>query len=319
MRSLAAIGALCFLATCSLASAQISVSAQMARSTFLLYERVDLLVTVVNQGENDLVLDNGEGHPWLSFMVSKHNRLPVHPERSATFKPVNLKVGESKTLRINLTPLFSFREEGDYKAEAVVDLPGAGQVISEAVPFSVYDGRQVWTETRPVNGSQRVYSLVRFSPKPDTTSLYLRVEDPSENVVLANLALGEVVAYIDPEVFFDPQGNLHVMQPIASGTYLYTRADPAGKIEHQGIFKTFQTVPPRLTKIADGNVIVLGGLEEDPNTPRETLSSGQIQAKGVQSGPEPQSPITAPPGAGQIPVLAPTPGAAETSAPLPSH
>jgi len=293
MRYLAALGALCFLATSSLAPAQVQVSAQTERTDFLLYERVDLLVTVANVGESDLVLNNNEGHPWLSFLVSKHNRLPVRQERQGTFKPVTLKVGETKTLRINLTPLFSFREEGDYKAAAVIDLPGEGQIISDGVPFNVLRGRQVWSQTRPVEGSERVYSLIRFSPQTDRTNLYLRVEDPSENIVYANLALGEVVAYIDPEVFFDPQGNLHVMQPIAMGTYLYTRADPSGKILHQGIFKTFQAVPPRLTKMEDGNVIVVGGLEENPNTPRETLSEGQKQANG-QVEKKPDAPTTGP-------------------------
>jgi hypothetical protein len=280
MRHLAALGALCFLATGSLATAQIQVSAQTERTDFLLYERVDLLVTVANVGDSDLVLDNNEGHPWLSFLVSKHDRLPVHQERQATFKPIALKVGESKTLRVNLTPLFSFREEGDYKAQAVIDLPGEGQIISDSVPFSVLRGREVWSQTRSVEGFERVYSLLRFSPRSDITMLYLRVEEPDENLVLANLALGEVVAYIDPEVFFDPQGNLHVMQPIAMETYLYTRADPSGKILHQGIFKTFQTVPPRLAKLEDGNIVVVGGLEENPNTPHEKLSDGQKTASG---------------------------------------
>jgi hypothetical protein len=278
MRHLAALSALCFLATGTLATAQIQVSVQTERNDFLLYERVDLLVTVANASESDLVLNNEEGHPWLSFLVSKHNRLPVRPEREGTFKPVTLKVGETKTLRVNLTPLFSFREEGNYTAAAVIDLPGEGQIISDSTPFEVLPGHTVWSETRPVDGSERDYSLLRFSPKPDLTRLYLRVEDPSENIVFANLALGEVVAYIDPEVFFDPQGNIHVMQPIAMGTYLYSRADPNGKILHQGIFKTFQTIPPRLTKLEDGNVIVVGGLEENPNTPREKLSDGQKEA-----------------------------------------
>ena len=287
MRQMAALGALCFLAASSLASAQIKVSAETTRSDFLLYERVDLLVTVANAGESDLVLDNNEGHPWLSFLVSKHNSLPVPEERRGTFKPVTLKVGESKTLRINLTPLFSFREEGEYKAAAVIDLPGEGQIITDSVPFTVLRGRQVWSQTRPVDGSQRVYSLIRFSPQADTTRLYLRVEDPSENIVYANLALGDLVAYIDPEVFFDPQGNIHVMQPIATGTYLYTRADAGGKVLHQGIFKTFQLIRPRLTKLADGNVIVVGGLEDNPNVPRERLSDGQAQVAGqVEKKPE---------------------------------
>jgi hypothetical protein len=277
MRLLAALGALCFLATTSLATAQIQVSAQTQRSDFLLYERVDLYVTVTNVGDSDLILNNDE-RPWLSFLVSKANRLPVRPEREGTFKSVALKAGESKKLKIDLTPLFSFREEGQYNAAAVINVPGSGDIISESVPFTVMRGRQVWSQTHEVDGQQRIYSLLRFSPTPDKTDLYLRVEDPVANLILANISLGEVVAYIDPEVFFDPQGNIHVMQPIAMSTYLYSRADPNGKILHQGIFKTFQQVPPRLTKLQDGNVVVAGGLEENPNTPRETLSQGQVKA-----------------------------------------
>jgi hypothetical protein len=286
MRHLAVIGTLCFLVMGTVAQAQIRLSAQTERSNFLLYERVDLHITVANAGENDLVLDNTEGHPWLSFLVSKHNKLPVAQERKSTFNPVTLKVGETKTLTVDITPLYSFREEGDYTAAVVIDLPGEGEVVSEPVPFSVVNGRSVWTQTRPADGSERVYSLIRFSPRNDLTRLYLRVEDPSENTILTNLALGDVVAFIDPEVFFDPQGFLHILQPIAMSTYLYTRTDTAGKIVHQAIFKSASvsgvsgTIPPRLTKLDDGNIIVVGGREEDPNTPREVLSEGQKLSTG---------------------------------------
>jgi hypothetical protein len=282
MRSLAIGMVLWLVAAGATAVAQVQVAAQTERTYFLLYERVDLLVTVSNVGDTDLVLDNNEGHPWLSFLVSRHslpNYVPVRPERESNFPAVTLKAGESKTLRINLTPLFSFREEGDYRVAAVVDLPGVGQVISDNVPFSVQNGQTVWSQMRPVDSSQRVYSLVRFSPGTDHTELYLRVEAPAENLVYANLGLGELVAYIDPEVFFDPEGNVHILHPFATGTYLYTRADPNGKIEHQAIFKTFGKISPRLRKLEDGNIVVIGGLEEDPNAPREKLSQGQVEKK----------------------------------------
>jgi len=282
MRHLAIGCVLWLVAAGATALAQVQVSAQTERTYYLLYERVDLLVTVSNVGDTDLVLDNNEGHPWLSFLVSRHsqqNYVPVRPERESNFSPVTLKAGENKTMRINLTPLFSFRQEGDYRAAAVVDLPGAGQVISDNVPFSVQNGQTVWSEMRPVDSAQRVYSLVRFSPGTDHTELYLRVEAPAENLVYANLGLGELVAFIDPEVFFDPQGNIHILHPFAMGTYLYTRADPDGKIEHQAIFKTFGKIPPRLRKLEDGNVIVSGGEEENPNAQREKLSEGQVEKK----------------------------------------
>ncbi|MCE0483511.1 MAG: hypothetical protein LV479_04650 [Methylacidiphilales bacterium] len=276
-KPLAVLGAL-LLAAGSSALAQIQVAAQTERSNFLLYERVDLLVTVTNTTDTDIDLNNTEGHPWLSFLVTTPNGLPVHSERQSNFSPLTLKGGETKTLRINLTPLFAFRQEGNYLASAVIDLPGADQITSQSVPFNVVHGRQVWSQTRTVDGAERVYSLIRFSPKVDSTHLYLRVEEPAENVVDANLSLGEIVSYVDPDVFFDPAGNIHILQPIAMGTYLYSRADVEGKVVHQAIFKTFHDIPPRLSKIEDGNVIVVGGLEENPNMPRERLHDAQ----GVQ-------------------------------------
>jgi hypothetical protein len=298
MRCLPLLGAL-FLATISLANAQIQVSAQTQRSNFLLYERVVVYVTIQNVGGTDLILNNNEGRPWLSFMVAKHgsvNDFPVQQERKSDTEPLTLKVGESKTLAVNITPLFSFREEGEYRASAVVDLPGEGQIISDPVPFTVLNGRAVWSQQRSVDGMERTYSLVRFSPKIDSTQLYLRVESPDENLVYANIALGEIVSSIDPEVYFDPAGNLHVLQPVALGTYLYTRADGDGKIIHQGVFKSAPTpgsgmdfVPPRLMKMNDGNVLVYGGLEDNPGTPRQRLSDTQNVKKADSQTPAPTS------------------------------
>ncbi len=294
MRSLAVVGALWFLAASSLATAQIQVSAQTSRTNFLLFERVDLSVTITNLGDTDLILNNDEGQPWLSFLVShhtEHNYLPVRPERDSNFQPLTLKAGASKTLRINLTPLFAFREEGDYRAAAVIDLPGQGQVISDNVPFTILNGHKVWSQLHTVDGDQRVYSLIRFSPGPDSTSLYLRVESPNENLVYANLSLGELISNIDPDVYFDPAGNVHVLNPFAMGTYLYTRANPDGKVVHQGVFKTYNQIPPRLRKLPDGNVIVVGGLEVDPTAPREKLSNGQV----ARQTPAPTDPPVAAP------------------------
>ena len=281
MKFLAVLAALGYLAASSLASAQVQVTAQTARTNFLLYERVDILVSVSNVGESDLVLDNNEGQPWLSFMLARHvghNYSPVKPERKSGFQAVTLKAGETKTLRINITPLFTFRNEGEYRAAAVIDLPGQGQIVSDYVPFNVVNGRKVWSQSRPVDGSQRIYSLIRFSPNSNHTDIYLRIEDPAMNLVYANMALGEIVSSTDPEAFFDPEGNLHILNPVSLGTYLYTRSDPNGKIQHHAIFKTFQTIPPRLHKLEDGSVTVAGGLEENAKSTRERLSDGQTAA-----------------------------------------
>jgi hypothetical protein len=262
------------------ASAQmIQISAQTARSTFLLYERVDVLVTIVNSGDTDIELSNDEGHPWLSFQVMgeaiRDNFLPVHTERQSNFAAMMLKAGQSKTFDVNITPLYSFRSEGNYRVSAVVNLPGAGEMVSDPVSFAVQRGRVVTSNIRSIDSLERVYSLVRFSPSSESTNLYLRVAAPSENMIYANYALGELVSSVDPTMLFDPQGNVHVLQPTALGTYLYSRTDPDGKVLDQRLFKSVEWQPrPRLVKLDDGSIVVQGGTAED-TTPREKLSDSQ--------------------------------------------
>jgi hypothetical protein len=280
------LGAIFLFAAAVALHAQVSLTAQTIRSHFLLFERVDVVVTLTNIGDSDLQLNNDEGQPWLSFMVSgesgQHNFLPVHSERQSNFAPLTLKMNETKTLRVNITPLFTMRAEGNYRVSAVVDLPGAGQIVTDPVPFTIETGHVMQHNMRMVDTLERDYSLVRFSPDAQDTSLYLRVESPAENTVYANYALGPFVASVDPTMFFDPQGNVHVLQPMAQGTYLYTRTDPDGKLLAQRLFKSTladdgsgMRVRPQLVKADDGDVYVSGGLQQDPNAPHERLSDTQ--------------------------------------------
>jgi hypothetical protein len=293
------LAAMFLLVATGIVSAQIQLSAQVQRQNFLLFERVDVLVTVTNVGNNDLELNNDEGRPWLGFMVSaegvQHSFLPVHSERQSNFAPLALKVGATKTFDVNITPLYSFRVEGNYRVAAVIDLPGEGQVISDPVAFTVQKGRTVISSERMVDTLERTYSLVRFSPSSDETSLYLRVAAPSENVVYANIALGKLVSSMDPEMLFDPQGDVHIMQPSSLGAYLYTRADQDGKVLNQRLFKTIPWQPrPRLFKLDDGSVIVNGGISQDPHQSREKLSDSQ-QGEKIAAPIAPPDPAPAPP------------------------
>jgi len=331
------LGAILLFAAVVSLHAQVQLSAQTTRTHYLLYERVDVLVTVTNIGNTDLQLNNDEGRPWLGFMVMgeslEHNFLPVHSERQSNFAPLALKVGETKTLRVNITPLYTMRAEGNYRVSAVVDLPGEGQIVSDAVPFTIERGHVVASSLRIVDTLERDYSLVRFSPDPQDTSLYLRVEAPSENTVYSNYALGPLVSSVDPTLLFDPQGNVHVLQPMSQGTYLYTRTDPDGKLLAQRLFKSAAAndgsgmrVRPQLIKITDGSVFVSGGIEEDPNAPHEKLSDTQHGEKimaptspdDAAAAVRPTVPIT-PPTADSAPPPVGDPGTAAQAAPVPSN
>jgi hypothetical protein len=309
----ALLAAIFLLALAGFLRAQVQVSAQFSkRSDFLLYERVDLFVTITNIGNTNLQLNNDEGQPWLSFMVSgesmQHVFLPVHSERESMFAPLTLKMGETKTLRVDLTPLFAFRQEGNYRASAVIDLPGEGQVVSEPIAFSVQRGHTLVDRVRMVDTLERDYSLVRFSPSADRTDLYLRVEAPSENLVYANVGLGELVSASDPIMEFDPQGDVHILQCTALSTYLYTRASADGKVLDQRLFKAIEWQPrPQLQKLEDGSVIVAGGMQQD-TAPRERLSDSQ-HGERVDGPMAPGEPLTRP---------APSPGPPMDAGPTPN-
>ena len=163
--------------------AQIQVVAQTSRSNFLLYERVDLLVTVTNIGENDLILNNDEKrHPWLSFLLSKHvqqNYMPIRQERDSNFAPVTLKAGENKTLPVNLTPFSPSREEGEYRV-AAPSSTCRGRARLFLITFPSMCSRNQNLEPDASGGRFRTHLFSRsvFLPDSDTTELYLRVENP---------------------------------------------------------------------------------------------------------------------------------------------
>ena len=56
-----------------------------------------------------------------------------------------------------------------------------------------------------------------------------------------------------------------------------------------------ERIPPRLTKLDDGNVIVLGGVQQDPNAPREKLSEGQVLKTATAPSPSTAAPTNATP------------------------
>ncbi len=272
VRSLFAVFIVVLTSTCL--HAQLAVGIEAPRAHFLLYERVELTVSLVNNSDQDIVLTN-DGGPWIRFLITDKGGLPVGAENTATFPPLTVKAGDTQKLTINVTPLYAIRSLGTYKACAVVNLPGKGEIISPPCQIEEMDGHHIWTETRTLDGSPRDFSLIVFAQSPGKTILYLRVEEPDTNLVLANIGLGNLASGVDPEIRFDSANNLHILQCIALSTYLYTRVDVSGKVVHQGVFKTYQEIPPHLSTLEGNNVVVNGGIEQTEATRPERLSDTQ--------------------------------------------
>ncbi|MGH8165273.1 MAG: hypothetical protein ACREP1_13150, partial [Rhodanobacteraceae bacterium] len=111
----------------------------------------------------------------------------------------------------------------------------------------------------------RTYSLMsnRF---PDHTSLYVRVEDKTNSVVYATYSLGRVISFDEPHAEVDRQNQLHVLQCSAPRMWAYSVIGLDGKLLKRASYAQTRSMP-RLSRTADGNVQVAGGMLDVPVSP----------------------------------------------------
>ncbi len=257
------------------AQGQIQVTAKMTRSLYLLYEPVPVEVSITNIAGYDLLLDSDETRPWLSFIILRPDNSSVRPDQEYDFPAAELKPGQTRTFTINITPLYAFRDTGSYRMKAVVTVSGK-QFVTAPIEFSVANGHTVWKEIRPVEGSDRTYSLIRFNYNMDSTGLYLRVEDEKENLVYVTHPIGEIVTYTEPRTAFDNEGRLHILHVIGKGQHRYTVATPAGIVIRRDEYESIGgEISPALITQPDGSIAVLGA-KPRPKDQRERLSDTQM-------------------------------------------
>lgn len=256
------------------AHGQIQISAKINRTLYLLYEPVRVEVSVTNVAGYDLLLEGDETRPWLSFLILRPDNSSIRPDQPYDFPPAELRPGQTRTFSINITPLYAFRDTGSYRVKAVVNVAGK-QFITSPIEFSVANGHTVWKETRPVEGSDRTYSLIRFNYNSEATGLYLRVEDEKENLVYVTHPIGEIISFTDPRTAFDNEGRLHILHVIGKGQHRYTIASPAGVILNRDEYESLGEISPSLITMRDGSISVLGG-KPRPAGERERLSETQM-------------------------------------------
>lgn len=269
------------LLTLVCARAELTISVECDRTNYLLYAPVPIRVVIQNNTEIDLSLQS-QGEPWLSFIVTRADGFAVHADQKFQVQPLQVKAGTTKNLTVNITPYYSFRDPGNYKVRAVVDVPGQGQLLSGNLQFNVNRGQTVLSRTRPLEGSERTYTLVRFSPDNTSTELYLRVDDTKENIVYSTLELGPVTSTVTPpQIAFDKEGQLHILHTIGQGSYRYNRISADGQLENQSNYEAAPEIPPRLVTASDGAVMVAGGQVINDENRRDRLSEAKF---GLDSG-----------------------------------
>lgn len=286
--------AVLLILTAFAAQAQIKLSLASERSNYLLYEAAPFTVQVTNESSEplDFSTDAKTGRSWLSFIILRVDGSKIRGEAEFNAKERSLQPGESMNIRVNITPYYSLRETGQYTIQAVVRPDGLSSFITSKLTFNVSKGEIIWQRDKMVDGKRTTYSLIQFLE--DETNCYVRVEEPEENLVLATVRTGSLLANSVPTVIFDENGSMNILQSLAARTYRYTRVSESGKIEFQEDRLAGSTIPT-MTSLPDGSVEFVGGkTEKDMKRPNlSDTQGGKLigTAENPFSAPEGFSPL----------------------------
>ena len=186
--------------------AQLQVGLTLPRSMFIRYEPLLTTISITNLSGRPLLLADVEGTPWFSFQIQTEGGRPI-PARLSGYSKEPVAIGPGETLRrtINLTPIYALDDFGRYNIRVSVFEASAGRhFTSQSTNFEITEGRTLWQEMvgHPDDGSQRLLTLLAHR-LPNSTAVYLRIQDPQNGKVFCTHRLGSLVTYGSPQVELD--------------------------------------------------------------------------------------------------------------------
>jgi len=254
---------------------QLTLGIKADRETYLLFEPILFTVNLTNTSVSPVALNDHPvtGRPWLTFQIFRADGTKVQATGQFSVPPQVLRPGESTSMEVNITPLYAIRDTGPYTIRGVVTMAGRKSFQTGQLRFIVGKGDESWSEERTINGNKRRYALIRFLGK-DTSSLYLRVEEPESNLVYVTQKLGSLAGYTRPQVLFDSRERIHVLHISSGQMHRYSRLGPDGRLLYQEDREGLGTTP-RLVNNNGGMVQLVGGLNTRDQPKRRRLSEDQ--------------------------------------------
>jgi hypothetical protein len=266
-RYVAAAAAL-LLMLAATASAQVKVDISFRRTLYMMYEPLVCTVTIQNMDSRPLELADTPRDKWFTVQVETVDGRPLPPiNTSYKNEPMTLQPGQKLTRPINLTPLFPF-EFGTYRVQAAVYSSQLKKYFSSPqLNVEITEGRKIYEETVGVpagegEGAARTFTLL-VHRLPNTTVLYVRVQDRDAGRIYCNSPLGRFLSYGSPEVQFDAQNHIHILQNAAPKIFLHSELDINGKVLNQTAIQV-NKAKPVLSRKPDGTIVTLGGTPYDP-------------------------------------------------------
>lgn len=261
--------ALCllFLAGSLSARAQLAVDLHIKRRAFIRYEPIIATVSITNLSGREILLQDGQSQ-WFGFQINHGAAENMVPPRNPNYRldPLAMKPGETMKRSVTLNSLFPLDEFGIYRIRAAIYSDSMNKFFtSRPRVIDITEGRVVWQQTvgvpdgLPNAGSTHKVSLLAF--QSDKQFLYCRIEDRDAGVILCTHQLGHLVEGMQPEVQFDTQNNLYILNVAGPKLYTLTQISVNGDFlgrTNYGVAKS----RPTLRRLADGTLQVVGGIRE---------------------------------------------------------
>src|SRR5262245_40839749 len=266
------------------ARGQIQVDLKFSRFQYIAYEPVLAQVTITNLAGRDIELRDDRDQTWYGFEVNTNGGRMLAPIRRPHEAALRIGAGESVTRKIDLTPLFPISDLGAYHVRANVFFADLNKFFyARTKVFEVTSARPIWQRTvgDPEGNGVRTYSLMtnRF---PDHTSLYVRVEDKTNNLIYATYSLGRVISLDEPQAEVDRENRLHVLQPSGPRLWAYSVVNLDGRLLKHAAYSQARAIP-RLRRTPEGVITVTGGILNPAALPSGT---GKAAPKSSTRAPE---------------------------------
>jgi hypothetical protein len=264
---LAAVALFLILSTVSL-QAQVGITLEMNRKTYLRYETIFAKVTLRNYSAHPLAFGKNKGLSGsLLFEIddSKGDLVPALQKSEHNLEGTLIKPGSNVEQIIPISQYYDLSQLGNYKITAYIKHPQlTSDYQSNSVTFNVSDGVNVWK--RIVGTPDFVNKVKKIQPRTfsiislfdgSNKVFYLMIDDDKR--VYSVKRIGYEMGGSVPECEIDSLSRLHILLKLSSTIFVYFLYDIDGALEKREVYSKNETTPTLVRNPQTGSVIIAGG------------------------------------------------------------
>lgn len=213
------------LASLQYASAQVQVDITLKRTLYIAYEPLIVNVSITNLSGTTLELaDSGKIH-WFGFKL-KHSIIVPSPHAQEEPATPQSRLNPAKE---SLAPSILLRFTRSPNMEAIVSRlqftqPHLANILIPPLNVEITEGRVVYEKTVGVPQTETNTASIRHISLlthrlPNSSQLYIRIQDPKKGAVFCTHRLGRLVSSGVPDILLDSKNQPHILQNVAPRSF----------------------------------------------------------------------------------------------------